>query len=873
MKQILLTFLISTTTALLFSQNEWTFVKGYLQHYNGGSPVPSENPVNVNGSLKSFNSNYKPGTREHCVAGIYRDTLWVYGGSGNNNNDAELWAYDILNDKWALYTNSGNTANYTSANVPSSSAHPGAKVRSAGAMNAQGDLYVFGGHVWDGWYATQESFWKYSVDTKKWTWIHQNESTGTYGTGNATWPRARYRARAWFDANGDYWLFGGHAVVPNVGNYSLNDLWKFNTTSNTWSCESGDCNTEIDGNTDVGNYPPNEGGSGVNLKPRARGDYGYWVDASGNFWIYGGNNREGHVGGQPLNDLWKYNPTTHVWTLVKGSSDLGGDQTFTKPGAHSEPVCWLGNDNNLWMTIRNRSIWKFNIAANTWDTIKYSNDVDLPPHTVGAGIPSPLNKPGCQVSTLNHLKHNNSVYMFNGYGTGTNVGGTYGTSGRTAALWRYSMPAGIINPTITASVLTDVYNDCVPYTNNGIQEKKILVTNTGSGNASVVKVKLTSNNLSGNTGLSSLLNGSGDIVVRDATTNTVIPHTITNTLVWGRAPNYPTFPCGSTSSDFLEELTININGINANQQVEISFKMHHCNCNLNVEPSNYNFWNAWTYAVEYQNTVGEQMANFGPAENQTQEGYWYPDPHVSTTIPSMEYGDHFVFTSTREHAGGINSDNYSSSNNTRCKMDLLLPHCFVFNTGNLTDITAKDVNGVTYSPTSMNYIGTEANGDQHLELLFPTAAGKILNEEVTLDLRVFYSSQNCSQTPIQWKMWFVPDYSCPGITSSCWLPVSPMVISPTAVSYPLGLTSLADNTEMQIHPNPSSNEVTISSNKNVSLTGLIIRDTQGKIVHKENIEGFVSEKMIDVSKLSNGIYFLEALVNNNPQTYKFLIQH
>src|SRR4030042_1652744 len=75
-----------------------------------------------------------------------------------------------------------------------------------------------------------------------WTWVSgSNEvfQAGTYGTQGVTAPSnvpgARRSAASWIDSGGKLWLFGGNGYYSD-GNYGeLNDLWKYDPTSNEWT--------------------------------------------------------------------------------------------------------------------------------------------------------------------------------------------------------------------------------------------------------------------------------------------------------------------------------------------------------------------------------------------------------------------------------------------------------------------------------------------------------------------------------------------------------------------------------------------------------------------------------------------------------------
>jgi len=56
--------------------------------------------------------------------------------------------------------------------------------------------------------------------------------------------------------------------------------------------------------------------------PGSREQAATWTDSSGNFWLFGGSDPFGSGGGNMLNDLWKFNPSTKEWTWVSGPSTI-----------------------------------------------------------------------------------------------------------------------------------------------------------------------------------------------------------------------------------------------------------------------------------------------------------------------------------------------------------------------------------------------------------------------------------------------------------------------------------------------------------------------------------------------------------------------
>src|SRR4051812_48604732 len=78
----------------------------------------------------------------------------------------------------------------------------------------------------------------------------------------------------------------------------------------TWMKGSGAINqTGIYGTINVPSATTNPGGRRSSVS---------WKDASGNFWLFGGEGFDKFGAFGLLNDLWKYDVVTTMWTWVSG---------------------------------------------------------------------------------------------------------------------------------------------------------------------------------------------------------------------------------------------------------------------------------------------------------------------------------------------------------------------------------------------------------------------------------------------------------------------------------------------------------------------------------------------------------------------------
>ncbi len=124
---------------------------------------------------------------------------------------------------------------------------------------------------------------------------------GVYGTqsqfdvGNT--PGARYVSVSWTDANGNLLLFGGYGYDTASEGY-MNDLWKYNISTNQWCWIKGDKRVDQPAVYGTQGLP-----SALN-KSGARTGCVSWTGSNGDLWLFGGYGYDASTSGV-LNDLWK----------------------------------------------------------------------------------------------------------------------------------------------------------------------------------------------------------------------------------------------------------------------------------------------------------------------------------------------------------------------------------------------------------------------------------------------------------------------------------------------------------------------------------------------------------------------------------------
>jgi hypothetical protein len=159
-----------------------------------------------------------------------------------------------------------------------------------------------------------------------------------------------------------------------------------------------------------------------------------WTDFAGNLWLFGGFGPLGF-----LNDLWKYNIATGLWTWVSGSNQPNQVGTYgtqgvaaagNVPGASVPAGSWTDSGGNLWLfggtfngsgdwasrSGPRNDLWKFNIATGLWTWISGSNQ----PNQVGTygtqGVAAAGNVPGARDGSVPWTDTSGNLWLYGGTG-------------------------------------------------------------------------------------------------------------------------------------------------------------------------------------------------------------------------------------------------------------------------------------------------------------------------------------------------------------------------------------------------------------------------------------------------------------------------
>ena len=415
-----------------------------------------------------------PRLKRGSIAGIFFVfavlTLWANGAAGQTSGWVWLGGSDTVNG--SLVGTYGTQGTAATTNVP------GGRTNAISWTDSHGDFWLFGGLGYDstGNYGYLNDLWKYSTTTLRWTWISGSNSvpeflgvTGSYGTlgsfSATNNPGGRQVATSWVDTSGNLWLFGGNGYDSTGTLGFLNDLWEFDIAKRQWRWMGGSniVTSSSNENGQPGVYGTLGVASAANI-PGGRQGGASWVDASGNFWLFGGEAYDANdVQVQGLNDLWKYNPASQEWTWMAGSSalsftcgcapavygSLGIGAPQNTPGGRLWAVAWTDHNGNLWLfggegiDSANRSgglndLWRFSQSTNEWAWMGGVSTLPGPGKggVLGVfgteGVPSASNMPGSRDSAVAWVGQDGHFWLMGG-----GLFGNYGAIGRGSDLWEF----------------------------------------------------------------------------------------------------------------------------------------------------------------------------------------------------------------------------------------------------------------------------------------------------------------------------------------------------------------------------------------------------------------------------------------------------
>lgn len=483
---LLVTSSIGTTVQA--QANEWTWMGG------SSSVGVSGGIAGIYGEFKTPSKGNSPGSRWSSSSWTDKDgNFWLFGGWGYDSNDGEgwlndLWEYNPSTNEWAWMggssritgNNDGIAGVYGTLQTPSPSNSPGSRENAMSWTDKDGNFWLFGGYGYDSndQLGYLNDLWEFDLSSGEWVWMggsklqSDNGQPGVYGElkepSSTNMPGGRWNSDTWTDLDGNLWLFGGQGA-DSLGNQGfLNDLWKFQPSTNEWTWMGGSDIVPVycpDANSvstcgESGVYGTLSVPSTSNI-PGGRFGAFSWTDKSGNLWLFGGNGFDSSGQSVDLNDLWTFAPASGEWAWVGGESTvvnesgviglLGIPAAANLPPAREEEVGWTDGNGNLWLfggTVGElqgsgsgmQDLWEFSPASNEWALMggSTSNESDGNPGIYGTkGFPAATNIPGGRDEGVSWTDNSGNFWLFGGYGySSSEAGGVYLND-----LWEYTPSA------------------------------------------------------------------------------------------------------------------------------------------------------------------------------------------------------------------------------------------------------------------------------------------------------------------------------------------------------------------------------------------------------------------------------------------------
>ncbi|MCF2220309.1 T9SS type A sorting domain-containing protein [Chryseobacterium sp. PS-8] len=392
-----------------------------------------------------------------------------------NVNNNLIYVYDVFNDtihfsvfdtnikQWKKL-NSSSIQSYGTKGVESPTNFPGKRIGSLTWVDNDGNLWLYGNSYWP----KQTDLWKYNTQTNMWTWISgtQNDSSllpPQNTPTNTALPKTYANSYTWVDAQNNLWFFGGGPFT--LQSYSsINQVWKYNTSTNKWTWMKGD------NDSDYNDTQPVYGTENVENSSNTPGEFYMYKGAS---WQSGNYVYFLPADGIPV--LWRYNMQTNNWCYVKKPSNtatmfnygtLGVENPANFPASVYQPCSWIDSTGNFWLfggQVTNadnytsnvgkqaflNTLWKYNPNTNQWTWMRGANPTDYvenvnsvydKPYSPGyygiKNIEDPLNMPHSRNFAISWFKNNE---LFFGYGAYYNNDGIVDASYIFRDIWKYSI--------------------------------------------------------------------------------------------------------------------------------------------------------------------------------------------------------------------------------------------------------------------------------------------------------------------------------------------------------------------------------------------------------------------------------------------------
>lgn len=364
--------------------------------------------------------------------------LWQFGGQFDVSEYNALWVFDPESFLWTWVAGpaEGNSPGvYVSKGQSSPTATPSARNSMLTWTDENGRFWLYSGLGYDksGEFGRLDDLWMFDPDSMQWTWVFGSgdvDQPANYGelglTSLSNHPGGLQGSATWVDGDGDLWLFGG-------GSNLSNNLWEFDAAASEWIWWGGGKDE-----SPSGVY----GELGVPASSNAPGARWYlfsWVDSQGKFWIWGGSGFDSEIGAieDRLQDLWRYDPDTKLWTWMGGPSRTY-DNRFERgaagvasaevvPNPRSGGYSWVGKDGDFYLYGGAgearfddggfSDVWKYHIDIGQWSYQGGSNILDVYTYFGEKGVGSSETTPGARSESSSvWVTEDGQIWLYGGIG-------------------------------------------------------------------------------------------------------------------------------------------------------------------------------------------------------------------------------------------------------------------------------------------------------------------------------------------------------------------------------------------------------------------------------------------------------------------------
>lgn len=177
-----------------------------------------------------------------------------------------------------------------------------------------------------------------------------------------------------------------------------------------------------------------EGSSQPNDIPGAREAPSSWVDANGNFWLFGGFGVDSQGNSGLLNDLWQYSPGANAWTWMGGADTSAGAGTYgtqgvaaaaNNPGAREATAVWSDRAGQLWLfggltadaqgnQAQLNDLWKYQPASGEWTWESGASSPNAAGSYGTQGLASGSNVPPARAYAVTWIDSAGVLWLFGG---------------------------------------------------------------------------------------------------------------------------------------------------------------------------------------------------------------------------------------------------------------------------------------------------------------------------------------------------------------------------------------------------------------------------------------------------------------------------